>query len=733
MGDRRTTWQSQAMERSFWPAWLSEPLPDVAVYTVGYKAPATGWGGEARGLIDRAQTIAALLFGANHDKLPTIFVCHSLGGLVAKEMLFQSATDPGRENAWVQKMTRGVAFLATPHAGSRLADWAAAMGWISDASESTRDLQTDSAYLQKLSSWYARETTALGIETIAFCETRNTVVSNRSFLSRAFNARVVKRESASPHVPGVRVTDVETDHIDIAKPTNRSSVVYTNVLRFIGDVLADVGEPDLSAGGKKALTVEPSQAPDAASDGLGVKEGRKVMTERVDPAVDHRPVLIHAEQDKTEVGKLRSQLDEHGYETWLKSVDILPGEVKVDKASKAIAKASLIIGCFSSKSVGQSGDFQKELRAALIAGARHPAGHIPLIPVRFDECELPALRFDAYGIDLHDLATADLFEPNGFERLVKAITLTLGRPDIQLDEMDIDDDAADQAKIDAEEAAARKREFDEQAERARSWFQDEVTSRLEDSIEALNELDRDGRASGLDIRTRAEALTSQLLDMTAEEALKLLSSAHQRLERSHSRAAAVCCDITLLILPAVYDPSAVQDVRDQITADGVYFVRLRARTELVADLVVAAATGRPIKLKSPDRDGAWPKGGALKLDLLPIVDRSGVATYLEAWDDYLWDKFGSDQLKLDKVERQQYLADELQDRARRRQPPDVYYIIMPEDEGKRGAFEEALSALAEKYPDLLILALDEDRKLDLEETRKFRPLRDMLFRRGRTV
>ncbi|MGI9493029.1 MAG: hypothetical protein ACR2QF_11585, partial [Geminicoccaceae bacterium] len=56
--------------------------------------------------------------------------------------------------------------------------------------------------------------------------------------------------------------------------------------------------------------------------------------------LDRRPVLIHAEQDEDEVGTLQRRLKEHGYKLWLKSVDVLPGQIKQHKASEAIANAS---------------------------------------------------------------------------------------------------------------------------------------------------------------------------------------------------------------------------------------------------------------------------------------------------------------------------------------------------------------------------------------------------------
>ncbi|MBT9316837.1 hypothetical protein IXB50_15520 [Leptothoe spongobia TAU-MAC 1115] len=50
-----------------------------------------------------------------------------------------------------------------------------------------------------------------------------------------------------------------------------------------------------------------------------------------------------------------------------------------------------------------------------------PPGQIYLIPVRLDECQIPDLRQEEYGISLSDYQWVDLFEPNGYDLLVQGI------------------------------------------------------------------------------------------------------------------------------------------------------------------------------------------------------------------------------------------------------------------------------------------------------------------------
>src|SRR5450755_2556884 len=55
---------------------------------------------------------------------PIVFVCHSLGGLVVKQLL-RKASDMQQsrpEAAELIRRVQGVAFIATPHTGSELAN-----------------------------------------------------------------------------------------------------------------------------------------------------------------------------------------------------------------------------------------------------------------------------------------------------------------------------------------------------------------------------------------------------------------------------------------------------------------------------------------------------------------------------------------------------------------------------------------------------------------------------------
>jgi triacylglycerol esterase/lipase EstA (alpha/beta hydrolase family) len=118
-GDPVKTWSSGS-EESFWPRWLADDNPAAAVWCVGFEASASRWRGSPMGVLDRATNLLALLQTNGIGKRPLCLIGHSLGGLMAKEILFQAAAiAPDYQELAAQ--ARGVVFLGTPHDGASIA------------------------------------------------------------------------------------------------------------------------------------------------------------------------------------------------------------------------------------------------------------------------------------------------------------------------------------------------------------------------------------------------------------------------------------------------------------------------------------------------------------------------------------------------------------------------------------------------------------------------------------
>ncbi|NCT53704.1 MAG: TIR domain-containing protein [Microcystis aeruginosa G13-03] len=132
--------------------------------------------------------------------------------------------------------------------------------------------------------------------------------------------------------------------------------------------------------------------------------------------------LAHASEDKPAVLALHERLKQAGYKPWLGKKDLIPGQNWRSVIRKAIADSQLFIACLSQRSIAKPGFVQREFKMALNQYADRPPNSIYLIPLRLDECDIPDLRQEEYGLNLRDLHWLDYWEEDGFEQLERAIT-----------------------------------------------------------------------------------------------------------------------------------------------------------------------------------------------------------------------------------------------------------------------------------------------------------------------
>jgi hypothetical protein len=150
-----TWWHDSDRPKESWPFWLAEEMPEVQAHCLEYEAAPANWLGPSLPLVERAQNVLAVLLGMGIGKRPIVFICHSLGGLVIKQMLRK--TQDENIEAWHQlaKQIKAVVFLGTPHRGAKLADSLFRLGKYLGASPSERDLQTHNKLLKDLNEWFA--------------------------------------------------------------------------------------------------------------------------------------------------------------------------------------------------------------------------------------------------------------------------------------------------------------------------------------------------------------------------------------------------------------------------------------------------------------------------------------------------------------------------------------------------------------------------------------------------
>jgi hypothetical protein len=123
--------------------------------------------------------------------------------------------------------------------------------------------------------------------------------------------------------------------------------------------------------------------------------------------------LCHGSEDKVAVRNLYKKLLADNLNPWFDEIDILPGADWDATIRDAVRSCDMVLVCLSNTSIGKTGYLQKEIRFALDRADEKPEGEPYIIPVRLEECKVP--------VRLSRWQRVDLFEPNGYERLMSAL------------------------------------------------------------------------------------------------------------------------------------------------------------------------------------------------------------------------------------------------------------------------------------------------------------------------
>jgi len=254
---------------SFFPAVLAADFPDLRFATLDYSAEVTKWSEKLRWneLHRVAAAILEYLSGSGFGEKPLVLVTHSLGGIVAKELLriSNSSLNPRKKKFF--ESVRAVSFLATPHKGSKWADVLTAINQVLPffrMSSRIEELKFDSVYLEQLSAWYRDNITPDRIETQAFYEQRATGP-----------ILIVDHVSANPDVSGCDPIPVSHNHLGICKPASKKAPVYVALSGLIRHHLE--GEKRLR---RKNGTANSLLPPQTIVIGLVIRDGMVLMVRR---------------------------------------------------------------------------------------------------------------------------------------------------------------------------------------------------------------------------------------------------------------------------------------------------------------------------------------------------------------------------------------------------------------------------------------------------------------------
>lgn len=214
---------------TFWPGeWLRTDFPHARLFSLKYKTNLTQWSGATLPLQEVSSMLLEKLLDAGIGNRPVVFVTHSMGGLVVKQMLYQAKEE---NNDDLVNNAIGLVFYSCPHFGSKLADMPWRMGLVLRPAPTIGELRSGSPRLVELNDYYRNLHKRGLLEVLSFCETKVTPIVE-GYGGWAFRMEIVPIESAYPGF-GELVVLESTDHVNSCKPVSRNDPSYKETLDFL--------------------------------------------------------------------------------------------------------------------------------------------------------------------------------------------------------------------------------------------------------------------------------------------------------------------------------------------------------------------------------------------------------------------------------------------------------------------------------------------------------------------
>ena len=210
-----------------WPtAWLAPKFPKARLISAEYAAPATWWEGESLPLYGTVNHLAEKLAAAGVGSRPVIFVCHSMGGVIVKEIIGRGTMKEAPQSLQkISKSAAGVIFYSVPHAGSRLADFGWKLRYLgASPSRAVAHLKTD-PHLHEMNSVIRDLCRRDKLRVLSFSEGLPTKLSYVS-------THIVPHESAYPGY-GEFIVLGNHDHITVCKPQGTEDPAFKSLVHFL--------------------------------------------------------------------------------------------------------------------------------------------------------------------------------------------------------------------------------------------------------------------------------------------------------------------------------------------------------------------------------------------------------------------------------------------------------------------------------------------------------------------
>ncbi|GFF73987.1 hypothetical protein IFM60648_04080 [Aspergillus lentulus] len=215
-GDPINTWTHTETRVMWLRDLLPAAIPDIRIMTFGYNARFKNFTAQQDLKSISLKLLAELVdlrTTEDEKSRPIVFVCHSLGGIVAKKALLIGCTE---EQERVQQSVYGILFLGTPHNGSSLAatgkvlaNIVATFSPIRTPRALIRTLQKDSEALLEITEDFLKRRKKIRL--VSFYELEFTSIG--PFLRKL----IVDQRSAVLNVPHEITVPQFADHRNIAR------------------------------------------------------------------------------------------------------------------------------------------------------------------------------------------------------------------------------------------------------------------------------------------------------------------------------------------------------------------------------------------------------------------------------------------------------------------------------------------------------------------------------------
>lgn len=239
-GGSRTTWAADGIPANFWPRWICPDFSQLGVWTLGYSTTVSAWIDRSMPLADLGNQILEELHVEGIGRRPALFITHSMGGLVLKQILSHARSQGVQRWKKIADQTRGIAFLATPHSGAKLANFAEFASVVLNTNEQVSELAQHSSRLRELHGTFLNYVSEQKPICRTYAERREVKPGVKILglnVSIPKGILVVDETSAEPNIPGERVIPLDEDHISICKPRSRESHIYRYIASFLTDCL----------------------------------------------------------------------------------------------------------------------------------------------------------------------------------------------------------------------------------------------------------------------------------------------------------------------------------------------------------------------------------------------------------------------------------------------------------------------------------------------------------------